>query len=174
MSNAQLVLEFAAAPLTDADEFAAWIVASNLLTAAPFVSDAHCEDACVLRDALSRAMKSVAGGDPLPARDAATLNSFADEDPPRLALRSEGGLARTAPTPVPAALSVIARAAIELLATRAADLRLCEADGCGQAFLDDSRGRRRRWCSMTRCGNRAKVLAFRERRTGAPTRTPAR
>jgi predicted RNA-binding Zn ribbon-like protein len=34
---------------------------------------------------------------------------------------------------------------------------------CRMLFLDRSRGRRRRWCSMAECGNRAKVAAHRER-----------
>ncbi|WIB37118.1 CGNR zinc finger domain-containing protein [Curtobacterium sp. MCJR17_043] len=33
-------------------------------------------------------------------------------------------------------------------------------------FYDSSRGGTRRWCSMQRCGNRAKVRAHRARRAG--------
>lgn len=36
-------------------------------------------------------------------------------------------------------------------------LRMCEGDRCGWVFLDRSRGRRRRWCSMADCGNREKA-----------------
>jgi predicted RNA-binding Zn ribbon-like protein len=32
----------------------------------------------------------------------------------------------------------------------------CQGDGCGWLFLDTSRNRSRRWCSMAECGNRAK------------------
>ena len=35
-------------------------------------------------------------------------------------------------------------------------IRACERTGCGLLFLDRTRGRARRWCSMAVCGNRAK------------------
>jgi predicted RNA-binding Zn ribbon-like protein len=171
LDTAQLALDFSSAPLTDADDFAAWITSNGLLSASPPVGDTQREDATILRDAISRAMRAIASGDPIPTREGATLNSFADEDPPRLALRLDGTIARTATTPIPAVLSAIARVAIDLLVSRAADLRICESEGCGQVFLDDSRGHRRRWCSMTRCGNRAKATAFRERRNDRAQRT---
>jgi predicted RNA-binding Zn ribbon-like protein len=37
----------------------------------------------------------------------------------------------------------------------------CGGAGCGWMFLDTSRNRRRRWCDMQDCGNRAKVRRFR-------------
>lgn len=40
-------------------------------------------------------------------------------------------------------------------------VRICEADKCGGFFLDLSRSKPRRWCSMDTCGNRAKVKRFR-------------
>ncbi|MGP1356698.1 CGNR zinc finger domain-containing protein [Roseicyclus sp.] len=46
-----------------------------------------------------------------------------------------------------------------------ADLdRLRECRRCTHLFLDHGRGTGRRWCSMARCGNRAKAASFRERR----------
>ena len=39
----------------------------------------------------------------------------------------------------------------------------CEGDPCGGFFLDNSRSKPRRWCSMDTCGNRAKVRGFRSR-----------
>jgi predicted RNA-binding Zn ribbon-like protein len=41
--------------------------------------------------------------------------------------------------------------------------RLRECSRCTHLFLDHGRGRGRRWCSMARCGNRAKAETFRER-----------
>jgi predicted RNA-binding Zn ribbon-like protein len=41
-------------------------------------------------------------------------------------------------------------------------IRECPGDDCGYLFRDSSRGRRR-WCSMSSCGNRAKVQRFRDR-----------
>jgi predicted RNA-binding Zn ribbon-like protein len=43
-------------------------------------------------------------------------------------------------------------------------LRACASPKCGWVFLDTSRNRRRRWCAMQVCGNRAKVRRFYARR----------
>ncbi|HYH62175.1 MAG TPA: CGNR zinc finger domain-containing protein [Solirubrobacterales bacterium] len=45
-------------------------------------------------------------------------------------------------------------------------LKACPADDCQWAFYDRSRNRSRTWCNMELCGNRSKVRAFRERRSG--------
>ncbi len=61
-------------------------------------------------------------------------------------------------------LAAIARSAAELIAEGpSAPLRLCSNPDCGLFFYDRSRTRRRRWCSMSRCGNRHKVAAFSRR-----------
>ncbi len=41
-------------------------------------------------------------------------------------------------------------------------VRQCEADSCGGFFIDQSRAKPRRWCSMDSCGNRAKAARFRK------------
>lgn len=45
-------------------------------------------------------------------------------------------------------------------------VKQCEGEGCGLMFLDRTRAKSRRWCSMALCGNRAKVAAFRAKRRG--------
>jgi predicted RNA-binding Zn ribbon-like protein len=42
-------------------------------------------------------------------------------------------------------------------------VRQCQADRCGGFFIDHSRSKPRRWCSMDSCGNRAKAAEFRRR-----------
>jgi predicted RNA-binding Zn ribbon-like protein len=42
-------------------------------------------------------------------------------------------------------------------------IRVCEGTKCTLLFLDLTRRRSRRWCSMTVCGNRAKQAAHRKR-----------
>jgi predicted RNA-binding Zn ribbon-like protein len=42
-------------------------------------------------------------------------------------------------------------------------LRACEGPACTLFFVDHTRGRARRWCSMALCGNRAKQAAHRRR-----------
>jgi predicted RNA-binding Zn ribbon-like protein len=65
-------------------------------------------------------------------------------------------------------LLAVARSAGELLTSdvlRA--VKSCPGDDCGWMFIDTRD--RRRWCSMSSCGNRAKVRAFYERNS---TRSP--
>ncbi|MGC2528100.1 MAG: CGNR zinc finger domain-containing protein [Candidatus Acidiferrum sp.] len=65
-------------------------------------------------------------------------------------------------------LAAIARSAAELIAEGPGTaLRVCSNPSCGLFFYDTSRTHRRRWCSMSSCGNRHKVAAFSRRRSGA-------
>ena len=62
----------------------------------------------------------------------------------------------------------IARAAGDLLASdQLPYVRACFSKTCEWFFLDTSKNHHRRWCDMTRCGNRAKVQRFylRQRKT---------
>jgi predicted RNA-binding Zn ribbon-like protein len=43
-------------------------------------------------------------------------------------------------------------------------VKACEGSTCTLLFVDRTRGRARRWCSMAICGNRAKQAAHRNRR----------
>ena len=62
----------------------------------------------------------------------------------------------------PIALST-ARIVTEANPTR---IRQCASSNCMYWFLDTSKSGRRRWCSMSRCGNRAKVAKhYRQRST---------
>ena len=64
-------------------------------------------------------------------------------------------------------LAPVAESAAEFLATADFDLvRPCEGKDCILWFYDRTKSHRRRWCSMSICGNRHKVEAFRERRRG--------
>ncbi|HEY6051329.1 MAG TPA: CGNR zinc finger domain-containing protein, partial [Thermoanaerobaculia bacterium] len=42
-------------------------------------------------------------------------------------------------------------------------IRRCELDSCEWVFIDETRNRSRRWCSMKDCGNRAKARRHYER-----------
>ncbi|MGP4014758.1 CGNR zinc finger domain-containing protein [Saccharopolyspora sp. 5N708] len=44
------------------------------------------------------------------------------------------------------------------------NVKACEGPACRLMFVDHTRGRARRWCSMAMCGNRAKQAAHRNRR----------
>jgi len=63
-------------------------------------------------------------------------------------------------------LYAVARAAVELLLSpQARHIRRCEGPpGCGWLFLDASKNRSRRWCSMQDCGNREKMRRYQQRK----------
>jgi predicted RNA-binding Zn ribbon-like protein len=55
----------------------------------------------------------------------------------------------------------IARSAADLLGSdQLAHVRTCDLKTCQWFFLDTSKNHRRRWCDMTKCGNRAKFQRF--------------
>jgi predicted RNA-binding Zn ribbon-like protein len=65
-------------------------------------------------------------------------------------------------------LAAVARSGAEIIAEGArARLRICANPHCGLFFYDNSRTRRRRWCSMAVCGNRSKVAAFARKHASA-------
>jgi predicted RNA-binding Zn ribbon-like protein len=69
----------------------------------------------------------------------------------------------------PVDLALVATRVVGSFVTLATSERIglvnqCAGPRCGWLFVDESPGRRRRWCSMQDCGNRAKVRRFRSRR----------
>jgi predicted RNA-binding Zn ribbon-like protein len=120
------------------------------------------------RAEIIRIASAVAGGTtPRPA-DIGVVNEVAARPPLVRALRPEGGTTVVAPT-VAAALATLARDAVDLFGGPLANrIRICAADNCGLLFVDASRPGKRRWCSMERCGNRAKIRTHRARRGNGP------
>lgn len=78
-------------------------------------------------------------------------------------IETERGVGPLAP------LAPVALAAARLLSQEdPRRVRRCASRRCRTWFLDTSKGSRRRWCSMARCGNRAKAAKHRRRlSTGA-------
>ena len=57
----------------------------------------------------------------------------------------------------------VARDAADLLThPDAVRVKACASDDCSALFVDTTKNRRRRWCDMKICGNRAKVRRHRE------------
>lgn len=161
MELGSVSLDFAASDPSDPGDLSRGLAA--VLSFEPTLRPDDRADVTRLREALARAFAAVAGGVLLDERDAATLNSHAADEPPVLRVGRDGSASRVATDPVAASLAAIARDAIETIARDGAGLRICSAADCARVFLDRSHGRRRRWCSMRGCGNRAKVSAFRRR-----------
>jgi predicted RNA-binding Zn ribbon-like protein len=90
-----------------------------------------------------------------------------DETYSRIVATDEGaltlGMARRWRTPE-ALLIPIAQAMARVVTEEDfSAIRNCEGHGCTLLFADHTRGRARRWCSMSVCGNRAKAAAHRQR-----------
>jgi predicted RNA-binding Zn ribbon-like protein len=121
-------------------------------------------DAHALQQALGRLVSAAGTGESGAAEDIDIVNLFAatPDIPPSLAGGSrQAGRSRAR---VGQALSAITREAIEIFSGEDRDrIRACAAADCDLVFYDESRSNNRRWCSMQRCGNRAKVRAHRER-----------
>jgi len=127
-----------------------------------------------LREAISGIFYALIRKKPVPAAALAILNSHVQEAAQHLTLvlGRQGfewkfevdGYDLFAP------LWPIARDAAELLASERVEyVRACASKTCEWVFLDESKNHRRRWCDMTKCGNRAKVKRFyvRQKRSAA-------
>jgi predicted RNA-binding Zn ribbon-like protein len=128
------------------------------------VTDRDLADALNLRGALTGLYLAAASHQPLPADDIDTVNLYAatPDIPPAL----DGGQRQAGASKIRLAqvLSTLARDAIDVFSTiDEGRVRACDDDTCRMVYHDESRTNNRRWCSMERCGNRAKVRAHRER-----------
>lgn len=147
--------------LTGPAALAEWLVVAERLARRPRVTTEDLTLALQLREAVDRLTR----GDTR-AADVRLVNKIAaeapvpqlriDDDGPRRVLRSSAG-------PVGTALAELAVDAIDVV-TAGSRVRICASDDCGMRFLDASPRHNRQWCSMSRCGNRAKARAHYARR----------
>ncbi|MER5669474.1 CGNR zinc finger domain-containing protein [Streptomyces mirabilis] len=123
-----------------------------------------------LRETVDRAVLAVADGR-LPASGDVTLLNRSAAEAPRPALqiaigdgRLEPAGASTLAADPTAALALIAQDTVDLLlSAEIRRVRVCGAETCALRFLDRSPAHNRRWCSMSRCGNRTKVRLHQSR-----------
>jgi predicted RNA-binding Zn ribbon-like protein len=139
----------------------------------PADADATHRDALALREALYRIFTAIAAGGAAPAGDLARLS---DHLARALSHRRlvPGGPACCAlvwddpPGALDAPLWRVVASAAELLTSGddLARVRVCgmhETHECSWVFIDGTRARTRRWCSMKECGNKAKARRHYER-----------
>jgi predicted RNA-binding Zn ribbon-like protein len=129
------------------------------------------ERAVRLRELIYRTFSALAAqGQPIPP-DLAALNRALQDALPRLELRqSAGGFewawARSRGD-LDWMLWPIVRSAADLLTSEDLDrVRECAREGCDWLFVDTSKNRSRRWCSMDLCGSRVKARRYYRRRKG--------
>ncbi|MFT4125178.1 MAG: CGNR zinc finger domain-containing protein [Gordonia sp. (in: high G+C Gram-positive bacteria)] len=130
---------------------------------------APCDDAAflaatALRSAITWCARAAAADAPYPPADVDLINEWAAR--PAIAPHLPGGTRAAANPTVAQVLSAIAADAVTTFGTHRELIRVCAADDCGLLFVDTSRPRNRRWCSMRRCGGRAKSRAHQSRRRG--------
>ncbi|TQM15118.1 CGNR zinc finger domain-containing protein [Pseudonocardia kunmingensis] len=143
-------------------DLGAWLAEAGVLDHAPEVSTADLAAARELRGAIRGLVVALEAGQPVPVEVGEVVNRYAAVEPVLLRLDATGRPVRRGT--VGAALSSVARSGIELAEPSTAGLlRSCADATCTRAFLDRSRGRRRRWCGMSGCGDRAKAAAYRSR-----------
>ena len=153
-----------------ASDLTAWLI-GRFPEVVDGAADRDLVDARALRGSLARAAIARSRGDEILSDDVDVINLFAatpDIAPSLIGGTRQAGRSRAKASQ---ALSVLAREAVELFAANPTDrVRECAAADCTLVFYDESRSNNRRWCSMQRCGNRAKVRAHRERNSSEPPR----
>jgi predicted RNA-binding Zn ribbon-like protein len=127
------------------------------------------KSAIQMREAMSEVFYALAREKPVPKAALAILNRYVQEAAQHAKLvTADGHFAwqfDPAQDNLESPLWPIARSAAELLASDQLQyVRACASPTCEWLFLDESKNHRRRWCDMTKCGNRAKVQNFYERK----------
>jgi len=145
-----------------------WYAEAGLADVPILVRVADLDNARTVREAIYRSAKAVIGGQPPAAADEYVINQAAAAPPPVPRMnRGAVTLEAAGPDQSASALSAVARDAIALFTSEdAARLRECASPECGLLFLDVSRPGRRRWCSSSACGGKARAAAYRQRRDG--------
>lgn len=149
--------------------------AKPLLTAAqqtPQQAEKIFREAIELRESLYRLFTAAAERSDPSAADLSVLNAALARSLVRHRLEYHEGRyslnAIRADCDLDCMLWPIAKSAAELITSEKEleRIRVCEAtaeDRCDWIFLDETRNRTRRWCSMKDCGNRAKARRFYQR-----------
>jgi predicted RNA-binding Zn ribbon-like protein len=115
-----------------------------------------------LREAIYRVGLAIARDDRVPRTDLLAIHSQAATSKPTIVNGRHGLRWRPDPSRASAQLrALLANEALSLFCSpRSSRIGICEGGQCGWLFLDESRGKRRRWCDMKDCGNRAKARRY--------------
>jgi predicted RNA-binding Zn ribbon-like protein len=129
--------------------------------------------AAEIREALYRAFARVVARRVPRAGDLQVLNEALPAALARLKVAPYGHGLRWAWHGDPDALDqplwpIVRDAAVFLTSCDLSRLRACRNPRCRWIFLDTTKSRTRRWCSMAVCGNRDKLRRFRERQAARP------
>jgi predicted RNA-binding Zn ribbon-like protein len=147
--------------LNSAEDLSAWTAANVAKEARP-LARREFERAVEARETIWRVFDATARGKTPAATDLEALNGLLAASPARTTLRRERtGFSWDVDMRGTTALGQLAPvlwSAGDLLTGAKLDkVKRCANPDCGWLFLDDSRAGKRRWCSMSSCGNRAKA-----------------
>lgn len=142
-----------------------WFVAAGLADHAPRVSRRELDSARMLRDGIRQALLTADG--PALARLA---EGWLGRAPGRLSVEPDTLQPRFAPAARTSCCLLVDAVldALDLVRESPGRVRECADPRCPVLFLDTSRNGSRRWCSMERCGARAKASAYYQRHRAAP------
>jgi predicted RNA-binding Zn ribbon-like protein len=134
-----------------------WLVEAGLAEGRPVISPPELDAARELRDALRPALLGTDRH-----QVARLAESWLDGAPVRLCVEEETLRPRVAPGAASCrCLLVIAVLdALDLVRESPDRVRECADPACPVLFVDTSRNRSRRWCSMEGCGARAKAATY--------------
>ena len=142
-------------------DLARWLVSAGMAASAPRVTIRDLSTARALREAIYILAGRKGGSEAKAARE--TLNGIAAGRPAVPQLRSDGTVILAGSTGT--LLVTLAHEAIQLFGGDSVKfVRQCQSPTCTLYFIDTSRKSDRRWCSMSACGNKAKVAGFRQRK----------
>jgi predicted RNA-binding Zn ribbon-like protein len=122
-----------------------------------------------LREAIYRVGLALAGVGQISKHDFDFIRKRANAPCPEIELSKNMGRWRPAPSRASEQLGgVLAAEALSLFCSpRAARIGVCDGGNCGWLFLDESRGKQRRWCDMNDCGSRAKARRYYAKHKGS-------
>jgi predicted RNA-binding Zn ribbon-like protein len=141
-----------------------WLGAKELVRPDEPVKDQDLAWALRVRDALTTKVRENMG-EGMDADATALLNRAGEETGLRVCFGcSDGDAIHVNATGVRGAIGrILGSAFLAELDGRWERFRVCHDPGCSSVFFDRSKNKSGKWCSMSSCGNRAKVRAFRER-----------
>jgi predicted RNA-binding Zn ribbon-like protein len=147
--------------LNTPDDVARWLVSAGMASSKPRTTANDLATARVLREAIYLLAGKPSRTKAEAARE--TLNRIAADTAAAPQLQTNGTMRLEGDAG--ALLVTLAREAVQLFGSDVAKLiRQCESRSCTLYFVDTSRRGDRRWCSMSACGNKAKVSEFRRRK----------
>jgi predicted RNA-binding Zn ribbon-like protein len=143
--------------LTSSHDLQRWFVAVGLTDHPPPISGRELQSARALREGLRPALLASDG-----RRIAEIAHGWLHDAPGRLCVEPETLQPRFTPGAQTSCCLLVAAVldALDLVRESPGRVRECAGERCPVVYLDTSRNRSRRWCSMEICGARAKASTY--------------